>query len=182
MVKKKWEIPALRKGQDFLLSARIIIGHRFSEVLGLVHMFRSTHEAEVLHQLRIAIRRLRYSLEAFLILFSQAETLAFLKLINRLQRVAGAARDYDVLTQELHALEKKAKEKVSEKIFTTVMKEKQRAYRTVIGQLTSFLGDPCLPAFQQIIGYDEILLEIQKAKKRRETGKKNIIRVVRQKS
>jgi len=58
---------------------------------------------EYLHQLRVAMRRLRAALHAFRGTMREEDVRALRKMLRRLARVAGPARDWDVCTRRLPA-------------------------------------------------------------------------------
>ena len=173
MANKKWEIPLVQRDESFRTNAKIILTHRLSEILFLIDQFRATHDPERLHELRIALRRFRYPLETFIKVFPRARTFTFLKFINRLQKNAGTARDYDVLISKLHSLEKKFHEHLPPKFFADIEKQKKTAYRSITSELTSFLSDQRLKDFKLLIQYDSLLkrLEEDAPQKRRKKNR-----------
>jgi CHAD domain-containing protein len=102
--RKSWEIKGLEKNNRICDAARLIIKQRVKLLLNKIDEY-FTNESDVsLHQVRIAIRRIRYNIELFTDCFDKKLFLRFYETINRLQNSTGELRDLDVLKLNLSSL------------------------------------------------------------------------------
>jgi len=70
---------------------------RLNDIEEKVNDYLSESTEEKLHQVRISIRRLRYSIEIFFVHFKQKNYKRFYKKIEELQESTGEIRDLDVI-------------------------------------------------------------------------------------
>lgn len=157
MAHKKWEIPDLPESEGTLLVARTILASRLRDVLALVDDFRRAQEEESLHQLRIALRRLRYPMETFLALFPRRTGLRFLSAVNALQKSAGDGRDLDVMLATLSRMREKDPAAVPEALLLRIRRRKSRRYSSIGRAFTAFLSNDALYAFKVMISFEEML-------------------------
>ncbi len=155
MALKKWEIPDLPESEGTLLAARTILASRLRDVLALVDAFRREQEEEALHQLRIALRRLRYPMETFLALFPRRNGLRFLAAVNALQKSAGDGRDLDVMLLTLSRMRDKDPSLVPESLLRRFERRRRRRYAAIGRAFASFLAHDALYAFKVMIAFDE---------------------------
>ena len=151
--RKRWEIKGLSQARSFRKAARVVACARLDDVLALIHQFGSTGDAEVLHQLRIAARRLRYPLETLISNFDRKTTLGFITALNELQDAAGGARDLDVLLAHVKDLAARSKARMPEKFFREVERRRKALYRDAGRALDAFGSNLALTAFQHEIRY-----------------------------
>ena len=152
---KKWEIPHLERGQPLIEGARRILSYRLHSVLQFAALFRRTNDVEDLHQLRIAIRRLRYPLETYLPLLKRKQMIKFLAELNDLQDAAGHARDSDVLMQRLERDRDAHGWRIAKRIFADLKAERIVLYRIAADAIDIFLVSPQLYDFRTDIGYSD---------------------------
>ena len=101
---KKWEIKKLQKKHSLKKTSQIVLKNRLNAVTKLVAKYLADKTVENLHSMRIAIRRLRYGLEIFLVCFERKNYLAFYDLIVGLQDQSGFVRDLDILLENINKL------------------------------------------------------------------------------
>lgn len=171
---KKWEIPYLTSASDIYSGAQIILTHRLFEVLTHTKEFVDTHDPETLHQLRIALRRLRYPLETFTEFLPRKATFRFLQLVNRLQQSAGTARDYDVMIETLQRLEKEDNEQIPENLYRTLEKKRKRLYLNIDNRFKALLRSSSLYDFKIMINYDDRVSQYKEWIQTTALGKKKI--------
>ena len=98
---KMWKVPRLDCSRDFASNARQVIPVRVAEVYSHVPSLAPPGDPVGLHDLRISIKRLRYSLEFFAICFDTAEVEALLAALAEMQELLGNIHDADLLIPEL---------------------------------------------------------------------------------
>jgi CHAD domain-containing protein len=100
----KWVEPA-RRTQRLTRVARATLAERMHVVWQLLEKSaeRSETDSVCVHQLRVATRRAAAALEAFAGLLSEKKQEKFRKLLRKLRRKAGNARDLDVLSEGLQS-------------------------------------------------------------------------------
>ena len=111
---KKWEIGALRNNQSVCEAAKIILKTRLDHLLKISESYFIERSVESLHQVRIALRRVRYNMELFILCFDRKLFLRFYKRIESLQDISGSVRDLDVLKENLSSLFKEDTASVSQ--------------------------------------------------------------------
>lgn len=87
--------------RSFGINARRVLVERIAEVYALASALGVSDDAERLHRFRIAIKRLRYSLEFFQVCFEQTEVDWILDSLSAMQDVLGDIHDADVHIPEL---------------------------------------------------------------------------------
>lgn len=101
---KKWEIKKLQKKHSLKKTSQIVLKNRLNAVTKSVIKYLADKSVENLHSMRIAIRRLRYGLEIFLVCFERKNYLVFYDLIVGLQDQSGLVRDLDILLENINRL------------------------------------------------------------------------------
>jgi CHAD domain-containing protein len=154
---KKWEIPELARMRGLKGGACLILASRLRSVIASSGSFRRTNEVEDLHQLRIAIRRLRYPLETYLPIFKRKLMLKFIVELNALQDAAGHARDLDVLMARLSRDRDAHGWRIARRVFDDLKAERIVLYRMAADAIDLFLVSPLLYDFKNEIRYIESL-------------------------
>ncbi|MGA7723362.1 MAG: CHAD domain-containing protein [Ignavibacteriaceae bacterium] len=99
--KFKWEIKELSAGNSLKESARLILQQRLKTLNSAIKIFFEEETVDNLHQVRIALRRLRYNMEIFISCFNKTKFINFYELVEHLQDLTGSKRDLDVLTDSI---------------------------------------------------------------------------------
>jgi len=103
-MKRKWEIEKLKDSKQLKKSANLILKNRIESLLSYTEKYFKDHTVENLHDVRIALRRVRYSMELFIVCYDKKVFLKFYNKIQLLQDISGAVRDVDVSTENLNSL------------------------------------------------------------------------------
>ena len=151
--RKKWEIANLDGVRELQEGACLILSSRLLDVIELAGQFRRSDDAEDLHQLRIAIRRLRYPLETYLSLFRRKVILRFIGELNALQDAAGHARDMDIMIMRLERDRDAHGWRIARRAFTDLAAERIVLYRLAVDAIDLFLVSPVLYDFKSEIGF-----------------------------
>ncbi len=152
MLKKKNHIvPGLTKKSDLYSTARIVLDIKLFNLITAINLFFKNESVENLHSVRIALRRVRYSLEIFTLCFNKKKYISFYKKLERLQDLSGSARDLDVLTDNMIKLQTEEKIKISNKIFSSIEMNKKILNDKLKLELMEFLHGKTLKDFQAII-------------------------------
>jgi len=100
----KWRIKGIRKDTSFIDASKIILSARLKVLLQSIKDYFGEESVENLHQVRIALRRLRYTLEVFYSCFEEEVFNGLYKRIEFLQDITGQVRDLDVLKENVLSL------------------------------------------------------------------------------
>ena len=101
---KKWEIKGIKKRQGFCNAGKIILKSRLDHLIKTIDNYFNDRTVENLHQVRIALRRVRYNMELFIICFDRRLFLRFYKKVEALQDISGLVRDLDVFKENMTSL------------------------------------------------------------------------------
>jgi CHAD domain-containing protein len=105
MAKKiKWQIKELSYSKQLNKSANVILKSRIESLILAVKKYFQSNTAENLHELRIALRRVRYSMELFFVCFNKKEFLKFYNKIKNLQDLSGFTRDIDITLENVYSI------------------------------------------------------------------------------
>ncbi len=104
---KAWKAKGIQPQSSYRWNAQVILAVKVEEVYSWVESIRDPDKIKELHNLRISIKRLRYSMEFFATNYGE-EFQDFLKILADLQEQLGDIHDCDVvemvLTDYLQAL------------------------------------------------------------------------------
>lgn len=104
MTKKfKWQIKELKYSKQLKKYADIILQNRVKFLIDKVNNYFEDKSAENLHQLRIALRRVRYPMEVFFVCYNRKIFIKFYNKIQKLQDLSGAARDIDIVIEKINS-------------------------------------------------------------------------------
>jgi len=151
MSKSKWEIKGLSNDLPFGESAKIILSNRLANLLNSVDIFFKNDTEENLHDVRIALRRLRYNMELFVCCFEGKKFSGFYKIIERLQDQSGLLRDLDVLKVNINSLISNEKLKISAKIFKKIEEKRSEIRATLKLELMKFTHSKALKNFNSLL-------------------------------
>lgn len=122
--KRKWEITQLKKTKSFSRSAKIILNDRITGFFQTASKYFENNSVENLHDVRISLRRIRYSMELFLICFEKKLFLRFYNRIEKLQDISGSVRDLDVMLENFNSLQQLGKSKADKMLTETILNKK----------------------------------------------------------
>jgi CHAD domain-containing protein len=94
---EKWILTGIDKNSIFYLAAKSTLTNRNNTLCEKIKTYLDVSTVENLHEVRIAFRRLRYSLEVFAACFPTKEYGKFYNSIEKLQDRTGMRRDLDVI-------------------------------------------------------------------------------------
>lgn len=151
MAKKKWEIKELSPSGTLTDSAKIILPVRLADLLSSIKLYFEKETPENLHSTRIAVRRLRYSMELFIECFDKKKFAGFYEKIRRIQDLTGSVRDLDVLKQNMTVLSAGEKVKVSGSLFTKIDEKRFAVNENLKLELLKFIHSKPLKEFSKII-------------------------------
>ncbi len=147
---KKWEIEGLNNNKLFCDSAKIILKERLEHLTSAIIKFFENETVENLHQVRIALRRVRYNMELFISCFDKKKFLTFYKLVEYLQDFTGKIRDFDVLTQNMNSL-KEEKIKITKAVFKRIGEQRENLNENLKLELMKFTHAKALSNFQKLL-------------------------------
>lgn len=91
-------VPGLHPRRALLDNARAIVAVRIGEMFGFAHAVGDPAQDEDLHNMRIAAKRLRYTLEMFQVCL-RPDGLALIETVKEIQERIGSIHDADVLAE-----------------------------------------------------------------------------------
>ena len=97
---KPRKIIGLNPNQSYRENARIVLPQKVEEVYSWEQFIRDPERREELHNMRISIKRLRYTMEFFAVNYDKHFT-DFLETIIELQDILGDIHDSDVVLEVL---------------------------------------------------------------------------------
>lgn len=150
---KNWEITHLSTEEDLTSSAKVILCQRLDSLLASISSYFSEINEENLHQVRISLRRVRYSMELFIKCFNRKKYLSFYKIVSSLQDISGSVRDLDVLKQNLKYFwsdNKSAKKNIN---FNKVDENKNLLQANLKLELMKFIHSKELKEFKKLINH-----------------------------
>ena len=153
-MKRKWEIEKLKGSKQLKKSANLILKNRIESLSSYTEKYFKAHIVENLHDVRIALRRVRYSMELFIVCYDKKVYLKFYNKVQSLQDISGAVRDVDITIENINSLFevehikidpgilKKAEEKkilLEEKFKIDLMKfTLNKAYKDFLKQISEY--------------------------------------------
>jgi CHAD domain-containing protein len=103
-MKRKWEIEKLKVTKQFKKSADLILRNRIESLLSYTDKYFKILSVENLHDVRIALRRVRYSMELFIVCYEKKIFTKFYNKIQLLQDLSGDVRDVDISLENINYL------------------------------------------------------------------------------
>ena len=104
---KARDIPGLTADLPFREAAALAVGVRADEVWEHEHRVMDTGDIEGVHDMRVATRRLRATMEIFGPCFPKKRHRKALREVKELADILGARRDPDVMIERLRAVERR---------------------------------------------------------------------------
>ncbi len=148
MAANKWEIKGLKKTTRLCETSSLVLNKRVKVLKKSIKSYLEENTPENLHQIRIALRRVRYNMELFVICFDKKKFLIFYNLIKLLQDLTGTARDLDVLEENFKSYFNKDEENAELKL---INQKKSDLKHQLEADLTGFLKSKELKDFQKML-------------------------------
>ncbi len=150
MSKKKWQIDKLHYSKHLRKTANIILLNRFNNLINFIEEYFKSREAEALHDVRIAIRRVRYNMELFFVCFDKKLFMRLYNKIEMLQDLSGSVRDIDVFLENINSL-KQENVPLSDEIELRIQEKKKVLQNEFENALKKFMESRTLKTFYKII-------------------------------
>ena len=123
-MKRKWEVEKLKNSKQFKKSADLILNNRIESLLSLTDKYFKDMSVENLHDVRIALRRVRYSMESFIVCYDKKIFLKFYNNVQLLQDLSGNVRDVDISLENINSLVNDNQIKIDPEIITKANEKK----------------------------------------------------------
>ena len=157
MAVPKWKVKGLNGKFSFRKTAIIILRFRINNLNRLITRFLTNESAESLHNVRIALRRVRYNMEIFYSLFDRKKFLRFYTMIENLQDKSGSVRDIHILKQNILSFEREDEIIIPDKMNVRIEEKETLLNDNLRIELYGFLHSPELKNFIKILKKMEIL-------------------------
>lgn len=151
MSRFKWEIEKLKYSKQLKRSADIILKTRIEGLLKFIEKYLKNSSIENLHDVRIAIRRIRYSMELFIICYNRKIFTKFYNKIQKLQDASGTVRDVDISIENISLIVKEENILIDSLIFEKAKTIKIVLQDKFISDLTKFINGKILKDFYKQI-------------------------------
>jgi CHAD domain-containing protein len=151
MARFKWEIEKLKYSKQLKRSADIILKTRIECLLKFIEKYLKNSSIENLHDVRIAIRRIRYSMELFIICYNRKIFTKFYNKIQKLQDASGTVRDVDISIENISLIVKEENILIDSLIFEKAKTRKIVLQDKFISDLTKFINGKILKDFYKQI-------------------------------
>jgi len=135
------KIKGLTRAKSFEESAFIILKYRFNNIKKKVKDYFTTPSVENLHDLRIAVRRLRYSMENFELCYKKKEFNKILEYLKYLQDLIGEGRDLDVFEDKVKQLARENEIEIPEFLYQIIENRKVDITHNIKLELMKLLKD-----------------------------------------
>jgi CHAD domain-containing protein len=151
MSRRKWEIEKLKYNKQLKRSADMILKDRINGLLKFIEKYFKRSTVENLHDVRIALRRVRYSMELFITCYHKNIFIRFYNKIQNLQDISGAVRDVDVSIENINSIVKEGNIKIDAIIFEKAKTKKISLEEKFIFDLAKFISGKVLKDFYKQI-------------------------------
>ena len=123
-MKRKWEVEKLKDSKQLRRTANIVLNNRIESLLISINKYFDELSVESLHDVRIALRRVRYSMELFIVCYNNKIFLKFYNKIQSLQDSSGSVRDVDISLENINSLVADNQIKIDSEIITKANEKK----------------------------------------------------------
>ncbi len=123
-MKRKWEIEILKDSKQLRKTANIVLNNRIESLMISIDKYFEELSVNNLHHVRIALRRVRYSMELFIVCYNKKVFLKFYNNIQSLQDASGSVRDVDISLENINSLVADNKIKIDSEIITKSIEKK----------------------------------------------------------
>lgn len=125
MASPQWKIKNLSKSYSFRKAAEIILKERIKKASVTIKLYLKEENPERLHNMRIAVRRLRYTIELFYSLFESKKFMKFYNLLVDVQDGTGDVRDIYITSKNISLFNADEDTGIKDKLIVK-MEEKRR--------------------------------------------------------
>lgn len=123
-MKRKWEIEILKDSKQLRKTANIVLNNRIESLMISIDKYFEELSVNNLHHVRIALRRVRYSMELFIVCYNKKVFLKFYNNIQLLQDASGSVRDVDISLENINSLVDDNKIIIDSEIITKAIEKK----------------------------------------------------------
>jgi CHAD domain-containing protein len=150
-MKRKWEIEKLKSTKQFKKSADLILRNRIESLLSYIEKYFRDLSVESLHDVRIALRRVRYSMELFIVCYDKKIFIKFYNKVQLLQDLSGNVRDVDISLENIHYLVTDNHIKIDDEIISKAKEKKILLEEKFKLELMKFTLSKALKDFLKLI-------------------------------
>jgi CHAD domain-containing protein len=137
----------LTRTTSFEKSAFIILEYHFNVIRKKIKVYFKSPDIENLHVLRIAVRRLRYSMENFELVYRKKDFNKMIDHLKYLQDLIGEGRDLDVFEEKIKHLAEENELNIPEYLFKIIEEKKDSTAHNIKLDLMKLLNDKNLKLF-----------------------------------
>lgn len=151
-MKRKWEIEKLKSTKQYKKNASLIMKNRIENLLNYTQSYFKNPDVENLHDVRIALRRVRYSMELFIVCYDKKIFNKFYNKVQLLQDLSGNVRDVDISIENLNALMNENEIKIDPEIINKAFDKKNLLEEKFKFELMRFTLSKSLKDFLKQLG------------------------------
>lgn len=151
-MKRKWEIEKLKSTKQYKKNASLIMKNRIENLLNYTQSYFKNPDVENLHDVRIALRRVRYSMELFIVCYDKKIFIKFYTKVQLLQDLSGNVRDVDISIENLNALMNENEIKIDPEIINKAFDKKNLLEEKFKFELMRFTLSKSLKDFLKQLG------------------------------
>ncbi|MBN1300286.1 MAG: CHAD domain-containing protein [Melioribacteraceae bacterium] len=147
MIPKKWKINGLKKQTTLKKAAGIIIRTKLVGIFNLIDKFFKNDSDKSLHNLRIAVRKLRYTMEVFGITYTNNSYVSLYNKLKFLQDLIGEGRDMDVMRIKVEEIGNDLGISVPKNFFDSIDNNRMNMRRKIKEELIKFKESKTITKF-----------------------------------
>ncbi len=148
---KKWKFKGIKDNTPFIEAANAIINIRSNAVNKSILKYLKNNDVENLHEIRIAVRRLRYNMEIFSTCFDKKKFLVAYNLVEHIQDLTGQTRDLDVLLESITKISLDKEINVENRILESIKIQRDMLNNTLKLELFNYLHSKGLKDFKKLL-------------------------------
>ncbi len=148
---KKWKIKGLSEKVSLNKAAKIILLQRLKTMASAMKTFLKEETVDNLHDVRISLRRLRYTMEVFATCFDKKKFLIFYERIQSLQDLSGSKRDLDVMEANIKAFGASGGANIPAEIVLQIDSRKKEISESLRNDLTDFISSRIFKDFEKLL-------------------------------
>ena len=157
---RKWEIEKLKSTKQFKKSADLILRNRIESLLSYIEKYFRDLSVESLHDVRIALRRVRYSMELFIVCYDKKIFIKFYNKVQLLQDLSGNVRDVDISLENINYLVTDNHIKIDDEIISKAKEKKILLEEKFKLELMKFTLSKALKDFLKLMDFITICFKI----------------------